>query len=222
MNEKPDSQPDAQPDSKPDSRPGSVGGQSVLVEIERLIGTKFRVKLKDLSEDQGPDVAVGEVDLPIRDIGRYQTIGEIARGGVGVVVRCRDMDLGRDVAMKVIRDEHVGNQVTLQRFVEEAQVGGQLQHPGVVPVYELGLREDGRPYFTMKLIKGKTLSALLTDRKEPTDDLRKFLRIFEQICHTLAFAHARGVVHRDLKPANLLIGSFGEVMVSDWGFAKVL
>ena len=88
----------------------------------RFFNSRF---FSNVCADEGPDVALSEVDLPIRDIGRYQTIGEIARGGVGLVVRCRDMDLGRDVAMKVIRDEHVGNQVTLQRFVEEAQVGGQ-------------------------------------------------------------------------------------------------
>ncbi len=154
--------------------------------------------------------------------GRYQMVGELARGGVGIVYKGRDVDLGRDVAMKVMSERHVENEEIVERFVEEAQIGGQLQHPGIVPVYELGLDDEQRPYFAMKLVKGKTLAALLTERQGPDDDLRRFLGIFEQVCETMAYAHARGVIHRDLKPANIMIGAFGEVQVVDWGFAKVL
>jgi serine/threonine-protein kinase len=154
--------------------------------------------------------------------GRYQVTGEIARGGVGVILKGHDVDLGRDVAMKVVRKEHAGNPEVLQRFVEEAQIGGQLQHPGIVPVYEMGLRSDQRPYFTMKLVKGRTLAALLLERKEAPAERRRFLSIFESVCQTMAYAHARGVIHRDLKPANVMVGAFGEVLVVDWGMAKVL
>ena len=105
--------------------------------------------------------------------------------------------------------------------MEEAQVGGQLQHPGVVPVYEAGRLPDNRPYFTMKLVEGQTLSALLKERDTPARDLPRFLQIFQQICQTLAYAHSKGVIHRDLKPANMMVGAFGELQVMDWGLAKV-
>ncbi len=155
-------------------------------------------------------------------IGRYQIHGEIARGGVGVVLRGRDIDLGRDVAMKVLLADHQSRPAMVQRFMEEAQITGQLQHPGVLPVYELGLRDDRRPFFTMKLVRGRTLSALLQERTAPLDDLSRFLGIFEHICQTIAYAHSRGVVHRDLKPSNVMVGAFGEVQVLDWGLAKVI
>src|SRR5262249_50204240 len=106
--------------------------------------------------------------------------------------------------------------------VEEAQIGGQLQHPGIVPVYELGAFADQRPYFTMKLVKGRTLKALLGERRSPAHDLPRFRSIFASICQTVAYAHARRVIHRDLNPSNVMVGSFGEVQVMDWGLAKVL
>src|SRR5262249_39560431 len=107
-------------------------------------------------------------------------------------------------------------------FREEAQVGGQLQHPGVVPVYELGRSGDGRPYFTMKLVKGTTLSSLLRERASPTQERPRFLKIFEAVCQAVAYAHSKGVIHRDLKPHNVMVGAFGEVQLMDWGLAKVL
>jgi tetratricopeptide (TPR) repeat protein len=153
---------------------------------------------------------------------RYQVVGEIARGGMGAILKGRDLDLGRDVALKVMLEGHKGKVELLQRFVEEAQVGGQLQHPGIVPVYELGQSRDRRPYFTMKLVKGRTLAQLLKERKGPAEDLPRLLKVFEQVCQTVAYAHARCVIHRDLKPANVMVGNFGEVQVMDWGLAKVL
>jgi len=150
---------------------------------------------------------------------RFEIVGEIARGGMGVVHKGRDVDLGRDVALKVLREEHLGQPELVQRFVEEAQIGGQLQHPGIVPVYELGLKDDKQPFFAMKLVKGETLAAKLGD---DTVARRSLLRVFHQVCQTVAYAHTRGVIHRDLKPSNVMIGSFGEVQVVDWGFAKVL
>src|SRR5262249_31750841 len=105
---------------------------------------------------------------------------------------------------------------------------GQLQHPGIVPVYELGQFPDRRPFFTMKLIKGRTLAALLAERGSPGADTpspserMRWLKVFEQVCQTVAYAHAHGVLHRDLKPANVMVGNCGEVQVMDWGLAKVL
>ncbi len=110
----------------------------------------------------------------------------------------------------------------IRRFVEEAQIAGQLQHPGVIPVYELGQFEDRRPYFSMKLVKGHTLAELLAGRADAVDDRPRILGIFEQVAQTIAYAHSRGVIHRDLKPSNVMVGSFGEVQVMDWGLAKVL
>jgi serine/threonine protein kinase len=110
----------------------------------------------------------------------------------------------------------------LRRFVEEAQVCGQLQHPGIVPVHDLGRLEDGRPFFAMKLVKGRTLAELLRERAGPDDDLPRLLGIFEQVCQAVAYAHSKGVIHRDLKSANVMVGAFGEVQLMDWGLAKVL
>ena len=141
---------------------------------------------------------------------------------MGVVLLGRDVDLGRDLAVKVLLEQHRDDPETVRRFVEEAQIGGQLQHPGIVPVHELGRLPDGRLFIAMKLFRGRTLAALLRERRDPADDLPRFLGVFEQICQAMAYAHTRGVVHRDLKPSNVMVGSFGEVQVMDWGLAKVL
>jgi serine/threonine-protein kinase len=156
-----------------------------------------------------------------RRLGRYELYEEIGRGGMGAVLRGRDPDLDRDLAVKVL---HGGadRPETLSRFVEEARIGGQLQHPGVVPVHELGRGEDGRPYFAMKLVQGRTLHDLLKERASPAQDLARFLTVFEQVCQTVGYAHSRGVIHRDLKPQNIMVGAFGEVQVMDWGLAKRL
>jgi len=199
-------------------------GESVLARIERATGRTSRVLLREPPGEHSPllKVPAPGQDAAAKDDSRYQIVGEIARGGVGVVYKGRDKDLGRDVAIKVLRSEHRDRPEVFDRFIEEAQIGAQLQHPGIAPVYALGLQPDGRPYFTMKLIKGRTLSALLKEREDPGDARRRFLQIFEQACQTLAYAHARGVIHRDLKPSNIMVGSFGEVQVVDWGFGKVL
>ncbi len=141
---------------------------------------------------------------------------------MGAILKGRDPDLGRDVAIKVLREDRRDNAELVRRFVEEAQIGGQSQHPGLVPIYELGTFADQRPFFSMKLVKGQTLADLLADRATPAEDLPRFLSIFASIAQTMAYAHTRGVIHRDLKPSNVMVGSFGEVQVMDWGLAKVL
>ncbi len=152
---------------------------------------------------------------------RYRLDGEIARGGMGAVLRGRDVDLGRDLAVKVLLEKYANRPEIARRFIEEAQIGGQLQHPGVVPVYDIG-RFGDRPFFTMKLVKGLTLSAILSKRQDASADWPRLLGITLQVAQTLAYAHAKGVIHRDLKPANIMVGAFGEVQVMDWGLAKVL
>jgi serine/threonine-protein kinase len=177
---------------------------------------------KPSSSGRRRDAQPGAPELPAGSAGRYEVGGELGRGGMGAVLQGRDTDLQRDVALKVLLEAHQSRAELRQRFVEEAQIAGQLQHPGVAPVYELGTFADGRPFFSMKLVKGRTLAALLAARKDSAEDRPRLVGIFLQVCQTLAYAHARGVIHRDLKPANVMVGAFGEVQVMDWGLAKVL
>jgi serine/threonine-protein kinase len=153
---------------------------------------------------------------------RYELGDEVARGGMGAVYRARDRALNRDLAVKVLLERHRDNSSLRRRFLEEAQVAGQLQHPNVVPVHEVGELPDGRPFFSMKLVKGRTLAELLAERPDPGHELPRFLQLFLQVCQAVGYAHAKGVVHRDLKPLNVMVGAFGEVQVMDWGVAKAL
>jgi serine/threonine-protein kinase len=155
-------------------------------------------------------------------LGDYAVLHEVGRGGRGIVYRVRDPELNRPLAVKVLRPELHGEPDAVRRFLEEAQVMGQLQHPGIVPVHAVGRLPDGRPYFAMKLVQGRTLAALLAERPAPADDLPHLLGIFQQVCQAMAYAHSRGVIHRDLKPSNIMVGAFAEVQVMDWGLAKVL
>ena len=138
------------------------------------------------------------------------------------MLKARDPDLNRELAVKVLLESHRHRPELLRRFVEGAQIGGQLQHPGIVPIYDVGRMEDRRPFFAMKLVRGTTLAVLLAGRSSASAELPRFLGILEQVCQTMAYAHARGVIHRDLKPSNIMVGSFGEAQVMDWGLAKVL
>ncbi len=196
------------------------GASSVIERIGEVSGSMPRVLLRDESAGDTPMLKPLGPDERV-EAGKYVVQGELGRGGVGTVHKGHDQDLGRDVAMKFLHDKYKDQPAILHRFVEEAQIGGQLQHPGIVPVYDLGM-VDGKPFFAMKLVKGQTLAKKLAERESPASDRRTFLSIFEDVCQTLAYAHARGVVHRDLKPANIMIGSFGEVQVVDWGMGKVL
>lgn len=205
---------------------GLAGGESssVLRALGPKLGSVPRMVLFDqaaasargspLSRPTEPAAGPGD--------GRYRLHGEIARGGMGAIVKVRDTELGRDLVIKVLLDDHKDNPEIVRRFIEEAQINGQLQHPGIVPVHDLGRLGDGRPFFSMKLIKGQTLALLLKARTDPSEGRSRFLGIFHQICQTLAYAHSRGVIHRDLKPANVMVGAFGEVQVMDWGLAKLL
>ena len=195
-----------------------IGRDSVLGRLTQEFEFSSPPDNELCSPDGRQSTDVGKAELSPR----YQLHGEIARGGMGAIVKAKDVDLGRTLAIKVLLDEHRDNPAILERFIEEAQIGGQLQHPGITPVYELGAMPDRRPFFSMKLVKGQTLAALLKERKNPADQRSRLLGIFEQICQTMAYAHSRRVIHRDLKPANIMVGAFGEVQVMDWGLAKVL
>jgi hypothetical protein len=153
---------------------------------------------------------------------RYELKRLLGQGGMGDVWLGRDRHLRRPVAVKVVQERWADNPNVLRRFVEEAQLTSQLQHPGIPPVYERSTLPDGRPYFCMKVVRGRTLASLLEERADPGDDLPRLLGIFEQVCQAVAYAHNKGVIHRDLKPQNVMVGAFGEVQVMDWGLAKVL
>jgi tetratricopeptide (TPR) repeat protein len=150
--------------------------------------------------------------------GDYPLLEELGRGGMGEVYLSRDPALGRPLALKVLRAGLQGNAELERRFLLEAHVTGSLQHPGIVPVHTLGRLPDGRAYFSMKVVRGRTLTSLLA---QPAGRAA-LLDVFEKVCQAVAYAHSRGVVHRDLKPANVMVGAFGEVQVMDWGLAKVL
>lgn len=150
---------------------------------------------------------------------RYSIIHQIAAGGMGVIYRAKDHQLNRDVALKVMSSD-LREPTLFQRFVNEARILAQLQHPGIPPVFEEGYLPDRQAFIAMKLVEGHTLEELLDRRPSAETDLRRYLTIFRQICETVAFAHANGVIHRDLKPDNVMVGKFSEVQVIDWGLAK--
>jgi len=148
---------------------------------------------------------------------RYRLLGQVARGGMGVVYSAEDAVLGRRVALKVL--DLPGDQNDLAgRLRREARVLALLEHPGVVPVHDVGTLPDGRVFYAMKFVEGQSLDQCISAVTSTPDRLRMFLRV----CDALAFAHARNVLHRDLKPTNIMVGPFGEVLVMDWGLAKIL
>jgi tetratricopeptide (TPR) repeat protein len=163
----------------------------------------------------------GAASPPLR-AGRFQLGRELARGGMGVVYSARDESLGRDVAVKVLHERYLVDSLVGQRFMDEARITAQLQHPGIPPVFEVGRLDDERPYLAMKLIKGRTLEDLLKERSDPASDRGRFLAVFQQVCQAVGYAHSKHILHRDLKPANVMVGAFGEVQVMDWGLAKLL
>jgi len=168
--------------------------------------------LPDATVDHLLRVAGGASDAT----GRYELQEEIGRGGMGVVYRAHDRDLQRDVALKVLGPGAEAGDLA-RRLHREARVLASLEHPGMVPVHDVGIL-DGRAFYVMQLVRGRRLDQWAAE----SPSLAERLRAFERICETVAFAHAHGVVHRDLKPGNVMLGAFGEVLVMDWGVAKVL
>ena len=241
---------------------GGLGGASVIASaitldpnftIEQLtldLSGDLLVPLPDTGESsEGPVSGARSGALPTGDassdaalaafqpkgdpLARYERLGVLGKGGMGEVWRVRDRDLNRVMALKVVRADREQSPRMLARFIEEAQATAQLQHPGIVPVHELGRLPDGRFYFTMKEVRGRTLGEVITEVHvaaaagswEPTRSgwtFRRLIEAFHRSCEAVAYAHARAVVHRDLKPSNIMLGDYGEVLVLDWGLAKVL
>jgi serine/threonine protein kinase len=146
---------------------------------------------------------------------RYEALGVLGKGGMGTVYRARDRELQREVALKVMGPAQTGDG-TVARLRNEARVLARLEHPGLVPVHDIGTLPDGRLFYVMRLVRGKRLD----EHARQERSLPALLRLFERVCDAVAFAHAQGVLHRDLTPANVMVGPFGEVLVLDWGLAK--
>ncbi|MGE0431458.1 MAG: bifunctional serine/threonine-protein kinase/formylglycine-generating enzyme family protein [Planctomycetota bacterium] len=173
------------------------------------------------------DVGVGPLSLTQRGSAqKYHVVNEIARGGMGAVFRVIDSDIRRPIAMKVMIGD-LSDRHRVMRFLEEVQVTGQLEHPGIPPVHDVGLDEAGNLFFTMKLVSGEPLSDIIRRLRKGRpyrgfNVLARRLQLFLRVCEAVAFAHSRGVIHRDIKPSNIMVGDYGEVQVMDWGLARLI
>lgn len=169
------------------------------------------------------DVFLEDTDRPLPEVlnpnTRYMFLGTVAKGGKSLIKSCKDMHLNRVVAYKTLRPEFLDDEVETTRLLREARICAMLQHPNTVPIYEIGRDNRGHYYFTMKLVHGYTLREILDYRERY--DLTQLVEVIEQIAHALAYAHTHGVAHRDIKPENILVGPYGEVLLLDWGLAKV-
>jgi serine/threonine-protein kinase len=167
-----------------------------------------------------------ELQAPDSNDERYREEGQLGRGGMGIVSAYYDRRIGRHVACKDLRRDILDDAQSRTRFLREARVQGRLEHPAIVPVYDIGARPDGSPYFTMKNVRGVTLADVIAQLGRGEVDERyaprRLLSAFSRICLAVEYAHERGILHRDLKPANLILGEYGEVYVLDWGLAKVI
>ena len=217
--------PSPEPGEKPSEK--SYGQQSLLSSLQSEYGIKAEIDLKDTAQVARRS-AVPLKSGAFKTTGdKYAVVSEIGRGGMGVILSSKDLDIRREVAMKVITDQGKTSREFIERFIEEAQVQGQLEHPNICPVHELGRDSNGRIYFTMKMVKGRSLAEMikrwkLTPAANSHQRITEALNIFLKICDGVAFAHSKGVIHRDLKPANIMVGDFGEVYVMDWGLAKII
>jgi len=195
-----------------------AGTPATVIELDRSRHAGPGISLRRLEDDPDtPDVTHGTE--------RYQILSLLGEGGMGQVHLVADRDLKRRVAMKVVRRDAGQHHA---RFLEEVQILGQLEHPNIVPLYDVSAARDERPYCTMRFIRGQPLSEVVHLLKEGDEEaiqtysLTRLMQIFQQIVQAISYAHAKGVVHRDLKPANVMLGEHGEVQVLDWGLAKVL
>jgi serine/threonine-protein kinase len=206
-------------DAMPPAPAATPVALSMFATIETLVG-----------EPPPPDLALGEdqpgLPNPLGERQRYQMVAPLGEGGMGEVYLAFDRDLRRQLAIKTVRAE--SDKPQIWRFLKEAQVLGQLDHPNIVPVYEMGLTEGNKPYYTMPVVRGETLHQILSslELEDPAYlrvfSLTRLVQIFLQAALAVAYAHVKGVVHRDIKPANIMVGEHGEVILLDWGVAKLL
>jgi len=180
------------------------------------------LKFQEPPKEYG-NVFLEDTDRPLPKVlnqnTRYIFQSTIAKGGKALIKACKDMHLNRVVAYKTLRSEFVDDEIENTRLLREARVSAMLQHPNTVPIYEIGRDSRGNYYFTMKLVHGYTLREILDYRERY--DLTQLIEVIKPIAHALDYAHEHGVVHRDIKPENILVGPYGEVLLMDWGLAKV-
>ena len=222
----------AAPPAPAEADPSALFNPTRKVEVD---GTRtFTAYLSQKGVNASMGLETNTTDLTAAQIlrvegGQKYTLGRLlAQGGMGAVHQARDLNCRRVVAMKLLPKGQQNQVEDLIRFIEEAQITSQLEHPNIVPIHELGLDADGNVFYTMKYVKGVTLTEILDSIRHGDTatieqyPLARLLTVFQKVCDAIAFAHSRGVVHRDLKPDNIMVGGFGEVQVMDWGLAKVL
>ncbi|MEW6073680.1 MAG: protein kinase [Planctomycetota bacterium] len=244
-----DPEPPAPAEGERPPAPPAEGHISFVERLQRRFGPDVDPKItlagaEGEEEEPAPPAARGEASSTSRGLlrklslqepiaARYEVKREIARGGMGTILRVWDEDLRRHLAMKVlhgpgrVEDESSTSEVgeeRLGRFLEEAQITGQLDHPGVVPVHDLGIDREGRCFFTMRLVRGRELREVFDLARAGKEGwtITRALSVVLKVCEAMAFAHSKGVIHRDLKPSNVMVGRFGETYVMDWGLARVL
>jgi serine/threonine-protein kinase len=222
----------------PDERDDGPGGGGDSPPEDRTRVQFVLPRIEDSNATQAPTLEAGtlesgtlesserldKISSVLPDDDRYGSLDLIGKGGMGAVFSCRDRVVGRQVAMKVMRRGSAGRRA---RFLREARVQGRLEHPAVLPVYDLGEDADGVPYFTMRRLEGRTLAELIRAHRSGDVELvsqhpmRAMLAAFARVCSAVDYAHNHGVIHRDLKPENVMVGDFGQVYVIDWGVAKI-
>ena len=214
-----------------------VNGKAVAGAVRLWPNQKIQIgaatiELRRLRTESAPGLSLAPSQQALRGMlpeeilreKKYDIGGVIAQGGMGAILDAREAAIKRTVAMKVMLDTNDADSIA--RFIAEAQVTGQLDHPNIVPIYELGVDENGQPFYTMKLVRGITLRKVLDLlAKDFPETVKKFplsalLTVFQKVCDALAFAHSKHVIHRDLKPENIMLGDFGSVLVMDWGWRR--
>jgi serine/threonine protein kinase/formylglycine-generating enzyme required for sulfatase activity len=209
------------------------GRGTISADLAPLLGSLVQSRAKDVSAGTSTSRAVIEsIRERLSDGDRYEIQEEFARGGMGAILRVFDRNIRREMAMKVMLQQGLLsesaepelNTRAMGRFLDEAQITGQLEHPGVVPVHELGIDDKGQVYFTMKLVQGEELGEKYKRAHGADEDWTRtrVLGVLLRVCEAMSYAHSKGVIHRDLKPENVMVGEFGEVYVMDWGLARIM
>lgn len=216
---------------QPKATPQRRAAEQLLVQLKRTLemeAGRGNITISHFLSARGAEDRDAFAPQTQAGTGFYSLEGVVATGGMGAVLKAQDNNLARTVALKVMLNSAEASDQTIYSFVAEAQITGQLEHPNIVPLHDIGVAADGTIYYTMKLIEGRTLRDILKDIREGNVDtiqrfpIARLLTCFQKVCDGIAYAHSRRVVHRDLKPDNVMVGEFGEVLILDWGLAKVL